>query len=197
MENKYDRDFAIAAYNDSRSEIRDRIGYRDKWILSFVSGVVTFLGAAIAIKDMPPDDKIILCLVMPVLSIIVARNVSAHVLSIEDSGNFIREKINPLFDGVPNWDEHIGKLRNNQTTDKDRRRRMTDVISIHLPSIISLFAASMFIKEAYVWKYGAGLPLLIWAFILAIFISLIAIRETMDSYEERLSKANHSQKEAD
>ena len=67
-------DFALAVFNDRRAEIRERLGYRDQWLSRYVFGVVAFLGVSLGIEKLDPDARIILCLVMPVISLIVAIN---------------------------------------------------------------------------------------------------------------------------
>lgn len=190
--------YAVASYNDVRSEIRERLGYRDKWIGQYVFGTVTFIGVSLGIEKIDITTKILLCLIMPMASLIVAINVSAHVKSIESCANFVRYKLNPLFAvaSVPNWDGHTLKLRENEDNNeksRNKRRQLTNAISLHLPSFLSLLFAAYLIHQGYRFEYELRLPVPIILFYLTIGVFLTAIKVTWKSFDDRLKVPNFAE----
>lgn len=188
-----DIDLAIAAFTDRRSEIRDRLGYRDQWLSRYVFGVVAFLGVSLGIEKLDPDMKIILCLVMPVTSLIVAINVSAHVRGVEDCANYLRGPLNDFFvrrdAWAPHWDwETSTKRKSADGKEKTRnaRRRWANILSLHFPSIVSLGVAALLIGERYAFVARWSFPPVVILFAVAIGFVAAAILETWNSFEDRI-----------
>lgn len=188
------RDFVLAVYNDCRSEIRERIGLRDQWISRYVFGVVVFLGASLGLKDITPSLSFYLCLVMPLMSLVVALNVSAHQDAIENLANFLRADFNQtLIDAAmwaPFWDWRTSQDRGAKTakeTARNRRRRLVNILSVHGPSLASLAVAGValtsmkFSPDNLSWATVAP-PL---AFFGAVAVVTTAIAVTVASFNKR------------
>lgn len=150
------KDFAIAVYNDCRAEIRDRLGYRDQWIGRYSFGVVAFLGVALGIDDLTPETRFYLCLVMPVMSLIVAYNVKAHVDAVERLADFLRielaQKLSAYELTSPFWDEFTARKRETNAENERLRnegRLRVHLISLHGPSAISLLVASVILLRDF------------------------------------------------
>lgn len=200
-----DIDFAIAVFNDRRTEIRERIGYRDQWISRYVFGVVAFLGVSLGIDKLDSDSSILLCLVMPVVSLIVAINVSAHVRGVEDNANYIRGPFNRFLIAkgawVPHWDWKTARDRHAEDQDereRSRRRRWANIFSLHFPSVVSLAVAAVLLGRNYqfcaCWVMPPLPPIM---FVVACCVVMAAVRETWKSFGDRLGKTVDAQTPAD
>ncbi len=194
MSDDKDSDLAIAVHNDRRAEIRDRLGYRDQWISRYVFGVVAFLGVSLGIDSLDPDSAILLCLVMPVVSWIVALNVSAHVRGVENNANYLRGTFNDfLIDRgiwVPHWEWQVSVDRlkaDPREHRRTRRRRWTNLLSLHFPSGVSLLVASALLAQHYdfSFRWPPSLPLPPIMFVVACGFVIAAIRETLNSFDDR------------
>jgi hypothetical protein len=196
-----DIDFAIAVFNDRRTEIRERIGYRDQWISRYVFGVVAFLGVSLGIDKLDSDSSILLCLVMPVVSWIVAINVSAHVRGVEDNANYIRGPVNVFLIArgawVPHWDWKTAQDRHAANQDESRRntrRRWANILSLHFPSLVSLAVAAVLLGKNYqfcaCWAVPPLPPIM---FVVACCFVMAAVRETWKSFDDRISKTVEAQ----
>lgn len=189
-------DLALAVYSDCRSEIRDRVGMRDQWISRYVFGVVAFLGVSLGIEKLDDDTRIMLCLVMPAMSLIVAINVSAHVRSIEDLADYLRQPFNDFLElhnsQMPFYDLHTAKSRQKneaKEVSRNRRRRLTHILSLHLPSLISLGYALVLLMRHYQFclcfeQESLRLPIF---FMIALICMALAVSTTWASFASRLA----------
>jgi hypothetical protein len=187
-------DFAIAVYNDCRSEIRDRLGYRDQWISRYVFGVLAFLGASIGIEGLTPEIRFYLCLVMPVMSFVVAYNVKAHVDSVEKIADFLRKDFDKYLVeqklSVPTWDKYTAQMRAAQCVNeasRNKARLFVHLVSLHGPSILSLGTAAATLAAYFrpaPASLSSALPLL--ALALGSIAVFAAIRVTLHSFSPRI-----------
>lgn len=190
-------DFAIAIYTESRAEVRERIAHREQWISRYVFGVVAFLGVSLGIEKLDDFTRIVLCLVMPVVSLIVAINVAAHVAAVENLTNYLRKHLVDVLHETNAW----VPFRDWQTTqdriagepaelERNRRRRLTHILSLHLPSIVSLGVAAALILRGYRLRVPSQpdhltVPALFG--IAALFVAL-AIGTTWRSFDHRVGQ---------
>ena len=164
--------FAIKVYEDTRGEIRDRVKMREQLIYSYITGTVAFIGVSIGLDKTELVTRILLCSVMPVISLIVAINVSRQIRTIERLANFLREDFNNFMIEKGAWAPHWDwKNRWSSSTDKDRSLLLKDTLTLHLPSIISIVTGFYFISR----KYDFSLPNLknFWSFFPASLLILL------------------------
>lgn len=191
-------DFAIAIYTESRAEVRERIAHREQWISRYVFGVVAFLGVSLGIEKLDDFTRIVLCLVMPVVSLIVAINVAAHVAAVENLTNYLRKHLVDVLHESNAW----VPFRDWQTTqdriagdpaelERNQRRRLTHILSLHLPSIVSLGVAAALILRGYRLRIPSQPEHLTVPTLLGIAFIFVgfAIRTTWRSFGHRVGKA--------
>lgn len=159
-----EHNFVIAVYNDIRSEIRERVALRDSWISKYLFANVIFIGASFGIENLSNFVSVVLCIVMPLTSVFVAVNVSAHVKGIESAADYLRLDFNEFIKDtdywVPFWEWKTGHDRNIGSPEeqiRNNRRLAAHIISLHGPSIISLIMATIiFVQGHSLVNYSAG-----------------------------------------
>jgi len=144
--------FALAAFQDARSEILQRLSMREKivevYIVSSISLLGAFLVAARLLDDFPNEVYI----VAPVLSLSMSLLIKSHYVAMEKLSEFIRTDLNQTFvflrGWVPYWDFYNRYQVQGPGTrlDKSRSRWIAHICAIHFPTTISMtfFGFSVF-----------------------------------------------------